>query len=70
MEVEYVTRDGDVLDAVVYAAYGQTGGGVVEAVLLANPSLVDAPAILPAGVRITLPDIALPDTDTTAITLW
>ncbi len=53
----YVSSDGDVLDAIVAAHYGDTSGRKVEAVLAANPGLSARGAVLGAGVRITLPDL-------------
>jgi phage tail protein X len=53
----YVTSDGDVLDAIVTAHFGDTLGGKVEAVLAANPGLGAKGAVLNAGVRIALPDL-------------
>lgn len=54
----YVTSDGDVLDAIVAAHYGDTLDSKVEAVLAANPGLSALGAVLDAGVRITLPDLS------------
>lgn len=57
-ELSYVSSDGDVLDAIVAAHYGDILDGKVEAVLAANPGLAALGAVLEAGVRITLPDLS------------
>ena len=54
----YDCSDGDILDAVVAAHYGDTQGGKVEAVLAANPGIASLGAVLDAGVRIRLPDLS------------
>lgn len=53
---KYISKQGDVLDAIVHAHYGSTSG-FVERVLAANPGLADYGAVLPGGVLITLPDL-------------
>lgn len=65
----YHSKDGDILDEVVFAHYGDTAGGKVEAVLSANPGLAALGAIMDAGVRIFLPDLAT-DTPTETEQLW
>lgn len=55
----YITKDGDMLDMICAAHYGETGG-YVEAVLSANYGLADKGFIYPAGIAITLPVIAKP----------
>ena len=67
--LSYVSSDGDVLDAVVAAHYGDTLDGKVEAVLAANPGLGALGAVLDAGVRIVLPDLSTSATVETA-QLW
>lgn len=68
----YVTSDGDVLDAVIVAHYGQRAdalGKVLQSVLAANPGLAERGAVLPAGVSISLPELpAVPSTPT--VRLW
>ncbi len=58
-DLYYVSSDGDVLDAIVAAHYGDTLDGKVEAVLAANPGLSALSAVLDAGVRIALPDLSI-----------
>lgn len=54
--MEYLTRQGDILDDVVFRFYGDTERRIVETVLEANRGLADHGPILPAGLTITLPD--------------
>lgn len=56
MSVTYRTKQGDVLDAVVFKHYdGQPN--TLEKVLEANRGLAGYGEVLPAGIAITLPDI-------------
>jgi phage tail protein X len=66
----YTTKDGDVVDAIAWAYYGTRDGLVVEQVLAANKGLSDYGPILPAGVVITLPDIATTANSTATVKLW
>jgi phage tail protein X len=52
----YRTKQGDVLDDVVFRYYGDTDNGIVELVLSSNEGLADLGPVLPSGVEITLPD--------------
>lgn len=56
---DYVTIDGDVLDAIIYRIYGQ-GPDALGAVLNANPHIRDMPVHLPAGTAIHLPALPTP----------
>lgn len=51
---KYRTKDGDTLDAICWAHYGQQAGAV-EDVLEANPGLAQVGTIFAAGVLIELP---------------
>lgn len=53
---EYMTRQGDVLDEIVWRFYGHTTRGIVERVMDANRHLTDHPPELPIGLRVVLPD--------------
>lgn len=53
----YVSREGDVLDGIVFRHYGSTSGLQVEAVLEKNPGLAELGPVLEGGVRIALPDL-------------
>lgn len=64
----YETSEGERLDDIVFAQYGETFG-FLEAVLAANPKLSDYGIILPAGVKITFPKIQ-PRQAKPSVTLW
>jgi len=65
----YLSKDGDVLDRIVWAHFGQQSEGVVEAVLACNLGLADLGPVYAAGIRIVLPD--LPETTTSEpVLLW
>ncbi|MFM2476350.1 tail protein X [Celerinatantimonas sp. MCCC 1A17872] len=66
MATIYRTRDGDVLDQICNDYYGRSSA-IID-VYDANPGLVDYGAILPAGIEITLPDLAAPVAQGTS--LW
>ena len=68
MSIYYNTREGDVLDWICWKHYG-TQKGVAEAVLNANHGLADLGDVLPAGVKILLPELALPKAEQ-VIRLW
>lgn len=65
----YHSKDGDILDEVVFAHYGDTSGEKVEAVLAANPGLAALGATFTAGVVIYLPDLDQ-ETPTETDQLW
>ena len=66
--ITYITKDGDVLDAVCQKYYGSTSG-MVEKVLEANRHLAELPAIFVAGIKIILPDLTLAE-ETESVQLW
>ncbi len=66
--ITYVTKDGDVLDAICWKYYGSTTG-VVEKVLQANRHLAELGAIFSAGVKIILPDLTQEE-ETESVKLW
>jgi len=68
-DLYFVSSEGDVLDQVVAAHYGDTLGGKVEAVLAVNPGLGALGAVLDPGVRIRLPDLDTSEPSETA-QLW
>ncbi|UUS15867.1 tail protein X [Stenotrophomonas sp. CD2] len=47
----YNTRDGDVVDRIAYAHYGEQSPAILRAVFDANPGLAARGAVLPAGRR-------------------
>lgn len=59
MSRTYTTKAGDMLDLICYRHYAGKQSGALEAVLEANQpiGLSDLPAILPAGITMTLPDL-------------
>jgi phage tail protein X len=64
-----VTRDGDMLDALVWREVGRIAGAL-ESVLDANPHIARLPPALPAGVAIVLPDAALAPPPRPVFRLW
>jgi len=60
MSQEYISREGDVVDEIAWRYYGTRLGRAVERLLDANPGLADHGPILPAGVRLVLPDLPAP----------
>lgn len=54
----YTTRDGDLLDEVVWRYYGRQDTGLVERVLESNRGLADYGPALPPGLTINLPAVA------------
>lgn len=70
MPTTYLTRDGDVLDAICATHYGTENlSYIVTQILEANPGLADRGAVYPSGLFITLPDLASPVQDS-AYSLW
>lgn len=65
----YLTADGDMLDAICELHYGPRPGAA-EAVLEVNPGLADRGPVLPAGVRIELPELAETPPERGATRLW
>lgn len=66
----YRTRDGDVIDEIVWRHYGVVNADMVRQVFAANPRLADHGAVLPAGVAIVLPDIQQPAAEVAGLSLW
>ncbi len=66
--ITYITKDGDVLDAICFKYYGSTSG-TVEKVLEANRHLAELGAIFNAGIKIVLPDLSQEE-ETESIKLW
>ena len=65
----YVTADGDMLDAICERHYGPRPGAS-EAVLEVNPGLAGQGPVLPAGVRIDLPELAETPPERGSVRLW
>lgn len=68
MSQTYITRQGDVVDALVHAYYGGQKG-LLEQVLNANPGLAAKGEVLPVGIKIIFPDFPKPKSKE-SITLW
>lgn len=69
MAATYITREGDTMDFIAWKHYGATTNRVVEKVLDANRGLADLGPILPAGLRIELPDVETP-AKSQGVRLW
>lgn len=70
MPTTYQTREGDVLDAICAARYGTENlSYTLTQVLEANFGLADIGAVYPAGLIITLPELA-PPVKESAFSLW
>lgn len=68
LATEYVTIEGDVLDAIIFRIYGQ-GPDALSVVMDANPHIRALPVHLPVGTRIHLP--VLPEaTPAKRVRLW
>lgn len=66
--ITYITKDGDVLDAICWEYYDSTTG-VVEKVLEANRHLAELGTIFSAGVKIVLPDLTQEE-EAESVKLW
>ena len=62
-----ITRDGDVLDDLIWQHYGRSD--LLAAVLEANPALARLPPVLSAGLVIELPELPIP-VEVPVIRLW
>lgn len=69
MTTTYITKDGDTVDYIAWKFYGSTANRVAEAVLESNSGLADHSPILPAGIKITLPEVSAPAM-TQGVRLW
>lgn len=66
----YTTRHGDVLDLLCLRIY--RADGMIDAVLLANPMLLNHEEVFPAGVLIRFPKVpaTAPAVKTNVVKLW
>ncbi len=64
--VTYITREGDVLDWIVWQHYGTIS--VLEKVMQANPNITDEK--LSAGIEIKLPYIEAVQKNNNEVRLW
>ena len=65
----YHSKDGDTADSIAWAVYGRQDGGLVETILEANAGLADRGPVLPAGLRLVIPDAPEPAA-TATVRLW
>ncbi|MGQ7247188.1 tail protein X [Halomonas sp. V046] len=66
----YSSRDGDTVDLVVWRYYGRQDARLTEQVLEANRHLADTGPLLPAGIRIILPDVEHVAEVRAGVSLW
>ena len=66
--MNYRTKNGEVLDHIVWLHYGICSGAV-EAVLATNPKLAEHGFMLPSGLLITLPQYQPPH-QSQRVALW
>ncbi len=69
MATRYITKDGDMLDAICVAFYGRSKN-VTEQVLDHNPRLADIGPIYSAGIEILLPEFIRESEHEQVIRLW
>lgn len=63
-----ITSEGDTLDAIAWREYG-SAESALGLLLEANPGVLD-PALLPAGLEVTLPELPKPTQSVPVIRLW
>lgn len=68
MSRTYMTRDGEMLDAIAAHVYGSEAA--VHDIIDANPGIASMPERLPAGVKIVLPDLQTPVGNPKTVRLW
>jgi len=69
MAYKYTTKEGDTVDYIAWRTYGTQTGQVVELLLDANRGLADRGPILPAGLKLNLPDMPEPEQEN-GVRLW
>lgn len=65
----YRSKQGDTVDSIAWDVYGRQDGGLVESMIAANPGVEDYGPVLPAGLRLIIPDAPTPET-TVGVRLW
>jgi len=65
----YISKAGDTVDQIAWDYYGYLSG-TMEAIYEANPGLVDKGAVLPANVRIVMPNIPGIADNINLVQLW
>lgn len=66
----YLTRAGDVLDAIAFQQYGYCDDSVLAQVIAANDGITAHGAVMPSGLTIVLPDIDAEQASDAAVSLW
>lgn len=59
----------DTVEAMCWRHYGRTAG-IVEAVLQANPGLVEHGTVLPQGTRVLMPELLVSAPTLQTVKLW
>ena len=65
----YHSKEGDTADSIAWAVYGRQDGRLVETLLDVNPGLAKHGPVLPAGLRVAIPDAPEP-ARTEGVRLW
>lgn len=68
MSRTYMTRAGEMLDAIAARVYGSEAA--IHDIINANPGIASMPERLPAGVKIILPDLQTPVGNPKTVRLW
>lgn len=58
------------LDQLVDVLMGTAAQGAVEAVIAANPGIAALGPVVPAGTRITVPDLPEPEASSAFVRVW
>lgn len=69
MTAYLVTRDIR-LDQLVDVLMGTAAQGAVEAVITANPGIAVLGPVVPAGTRVTVPDLPEPEASSAFVRVW
>lgn len=52
----YHSKQGDTVDSIAWEIYERQDPGLISGILVANPGLADFGPLLPAGLRLAIPD--------------
>lgn len=67
---KHITQEGDVLDRICLEYYRQSSSEIIKAVLDHNYGLSEKPLVLPAGIKIEIPELEAPAETIETINLW
>jgi phage tail protein X len=67
--VFYRSKEGEILDEIVWRHYGNRVAGALETVLEANQGIAGLGPVLPVNTRILLPEITTPK-EAETVSLW